>query len=188
LSLRTYLLLGIALVALQALTLWFMGRVVICTCGTVKLWHGIVQSSENSQQIFDWYSFSHVLHGFAFYWMMRLLLPRSPFGLWLALAIAFENFWEILENSDFIIDRYRTATISLDYFGDSIVNSVADNAAMIFGFAVAHKLPVWILIAVAAVIELALLWWIRDNLTLNIVMLLYPFAAIRNWQAGAPLQ
>ncbi len=188
LPLGTYVLIGATLIVLQSLILYAMGRVPICSCGSVKLWHGIVQSSENSQHIFDWYSFSHLLHGFVFYWCMRLLVPGGPLGLWLVLSIAFENFWEVLENTSFIIERYRAATISLAYYGDSIVNSAADNIAMVFGFAAAHRLPMWALIAIAAAVEVSLLWWIRDNLTLNIVMLLHPLPGIRAWQAGGALQ
>ncbi len=185
--LRNYLLAGLALIVAQALVLLAMGRVPMCICGTIKLWHGVVNSSENSQHILDWYSFSHVLHGFIFYFAAWLVLPRAPLALRLVLAIAVEGAWEILENTDFIINRYRAGTISLDYYGDSIVNSVSDNVAMIAGFGLASLLPVWLVIAAAAVIEVGLAWWIRDNLTLNVIMLVHPFDAIRHWQAGAGL-
>lgn len=163
-----------------------MGRVLVSETGRIMLWVGQVATPENSQQFFDWYSFSHVIHGIAFYGLFHLLGRRRgwPLGLRLVLAVAVEAAWEVFENTPFTIERYRNATIALDYYGDSVLNSLSDIACTAAGFFLAAKLPVWASIALVVAMELFVLFMIRDNLTLNIVMLLWPIEAIKRWQAG----
>jgi len=161
-----------------------MGRVPMCTCGSITLWHGAVDS-QNSQQISDWYTFTHIEHGILFYAALALVAPALPMPARLLLAVLVEGTWEVAENSPFIIDRYRTATLSLDYYGDSVVNSLADILAMMGGFWMARRLPTLATAAFIVVVEVMLLVSIRDNLALNIIMLIHPIDAIKRWQLGS---
>ena len=181
-----FLLAALGVFVLAAVVLLAMGRVPICKCGYVKPWHGIVFSSENSQHLSDWYTFSHIIHGFGFYLLFWLFGRRAgwPLALRFLLAVVLETAWEIFENTPLIINRYRAQTIALDYYGDSVLNSLADIAAMAFGFLLAARLPVAIIVALTIVMEVAVGYWIRDNLTLNIIQLIHPFEAILKWQSG----
>jgi hypothetical protein len=180
-----YALEAIALTVIAAVIELAMGRVAVCRCGYVKLWHGVVYSSENSQHLTDWYTPSHVLHGLGFYFLLWLAVRRPDVGLRFVLAVALEAAWEVAENTPLIIDRYRAATIALDYYGDSVVNSVADIVAMALGFWIARKAPVLASVMLFVAVEIGLALMIRDNLTLNILMLIHPIEAVKNWQLGS---
>jgi hypothetical protein len=173
---------ALAIVAATAAILLGMGRVPFCSCGTVRLWANEVYSTENSQQIADWYTPSHIVHGFLFYWFFWLIGRRWPQSLRFTLALLLEAAWEIAENTNAVIDRYRSATASLNYLGDSVLNSVSDIVAMMAGYGLAAIFPVWLSVVTVLALELVCLWAIRDNLTLNVIMLLRPVEAIKTWQ------
>lgn len=177
----------VGILAAVAGTEYALGRVPICTCGYVRLWHSDVWSSGNSQHLTDWYTLSHIAHGFLFYAVLRWLLPGVSVPWRAVVAMLLEGGWEVLENTSLIIDRYRDVTASLDYFGDSIVNSFGDGVAMLVGFFLAARLPVLASILIVIGMELLAAWVIRDNLTLNIIMLAWPLEAVREWQVqGMP--
>ena len=176
-------LLSLAIVlGLSVAILLAMGRPPICTCGTVELWGR--EGPTQSQMLADWYSLSHIVHGFLFYAILHLLFRRTAFEHRFLGALIVEASWEIVENTPWIIDRYREATIALGYSGDSILNSASDIAMMAIGFLAARRFPLWISIVIVMVLEIVPLIVIRDNLTLNVWMLLAPSDAIRAWQAG----
>ena len=184
-SLPVSILVSLAVVGLAAAILLWMGRIPMCKCGYIKLWHGGRADSEMSQHLTDWYTYSHVLHGIIFYWLLSIVSRGYlSVGARLVIAMFVEAGWEILENTPLIINRYRAVTISRDYFGDSILNSVGDMLAMLVGFLLAARLPAWVTVMLLIATEVILLALIRDNLTLNIVMLLYPQDWIKQWQAG----
>ncbi|RYI33191.1 MAG: DUF2585 domain-containing protein [Acetobacteraceae bacterium] len=178
------ILITLGIIVITAAWLLWIGREPICKCGYVKLWHGQVVSAENSQHISDWYTPSHIIHGFLFFGALWLVARRLAFGWRLAIATLIECGWEIVENSDAIIERYRAVTISLDYYGDSVLNSVCDVLAMVLGFWLASKLPVWATVALIILFEGATMWIIRDGLALNVLMLVYPLDSVAQWQAG----
>ena len=181
---RTQIAIAAAIVVGAAIILYAMGHPLICKCGYVKLWHFDVVSAENSQHIFDWYTPSHIIHGFLFYGLFWLIAPRASFGLRLILAIVIEAGWEVAENTDFVINHYREMTISLDYYGDSVLNSVSDILFMVAGFFLAARLPVWLTIVIALALEVSIGIMIRDGLTLNVLMFVWPLDSVLQWQQG----
>jgi hypothetical protein len=187
---RPALIMALLIAAYGLFILFTMGRPPICECGTIRLWHGVVQSAENSQHIADWYTFSHIIHGLIFYaaahllWRRWRLFDGAPTRWALPIAVALEASWELLENSPKVIDRYRSVTASFGYSGDSILNSFADIGWMVFGFWLAARLPWKVSLALAIGFELMTLAVIRDNLTLNVLMLLWPIEAIKAWQGA----
>lgn len=178
------LLLASAFIAAQGVALWLMGLPLICKCGAIDWWYANPSGPETSQHLTDWYTYTHVVHGFGFYLLLWLIAPRMSFAMRLAIAVGLEAGWEVLENTPLVMERYRQSALARGYFGDSVINSIFDTVAMVVGFILARVLPVWASVALVAAIELYLGLMIRDNFTLNIIQLLYPSDAISQWQSG----
>ena len=176
--------LGAATIAFAASVELAMGRKIWGISGEPGIWSGDVNSSHNSQFMTDPYTFSHITHGMLFYGLFWLVARRLPVRARALMTVIVEAGWEIFENTDFIIQRYRAATISLHYYGDSVMNSMCDILACMVGFGLAYLLPARASIIFVIVLEIFLLLWIRDSLLLNIIMLIHPVQAIRTWQAG----
>jgi hypothetical protein len=162
-----------------------MGRTPFYKNGPVRLWSGDITSDQNSQQISDPYTFTHIIHGAAFYGLTRLIPATRPLGAALIATVTLETAWEAYENTDQVINRYRAETVSLGYFGDSMLNSFCDIVACVIGLGLAWRKRWWVTLSWVVVVELILALWIRDNLTLNIIMLIHPIQVIKTWQMGA---
>jgi hypothetical protein len=173
-----------ALMLLAAVSEFSVGRRPWGVNGRAGLWSGDINSEHNSQFVADPYSFTHITHGVLFYGLTRLIFRSVPSNVRLIIAVGAEAGWEVLENTDAVINRYRAETVSLNYYGDSIVNSMTDVLACIIGFVLASRLPTRVTVLGTIMIEIVLAIWIRDNLTLNILMLIHPLKAVRMWQLG----
>ena len=175
----------IAIIILAAIiALDLMGRVWWCQAGDYSPWSWTVLSRHNSQHLIDPYSFTHVLHGILEFWLIGLVFRKVPIGWRFVIAIFIESSWEVVENTNYVINRYREATISLNYYGDSILNSLADIVCCGLGFLLAQKIKLWRSLAVFVAMEVILLFWIRDSLLVNILMLVWPLDSVRSWQQG----
>jgi hypothetical protein len=172
----------VLLVALMALGLWAEGRLFFCSCGEFQFWVGDTCSSLNSQQLFDPYSFTHILHGFLLCWLIALLFTRLSPPWQLSLAAVLEALWEVLENTNFVIDRYRAQTAALGYTGDTVVNSMGDLFCAVLGFLIARRLGLLPSLIVFVLLEVVLFFWIHDSQLLQILMLIYPVNALKAWQ------
>lgn len=183
-SLRTAFTIVLVLMVVTALFELSFGRVPTCTCGHITLWTGTVYGPENSQQLSDWYTPSHIIHGILFFAILAFFVSRTSIGFRLIIATLIEVMWELLENSPLIIDRYRTATLAVGYSGDSVLNSLSDITAMLAGFFLTRYVPWWVSVIIVVFFELFVGYMIHDNLTLNIIMLIHPVDAIKAWQAS----
>jgi hypothetical protein len=174
----------VAILLVHAALLYFMGQVFMYEGGFVKLWHGAVTDGQNSQHLTDWYTLSHIIHGILFYAALTFLFPRLTVGTRLLMALAIESGWELFENTDMIINRYREQALAQGYFGDSIVNSIGDMLAALNGFIIASRLYISMSILFIILLELVALYAIRDSLILNIIQLIHPIEAIASWQTA----
>lgn len=182
---RAVLAAALAALAFQAGALWALGQPFLCACGELKLWEGDISSSSLSQQLTDWYSFTHIIHGVLFYFLVWLAAPRLSVSQRFLIALALEVGWEILENTPFVIRHYRKQALAQGYAGDSIVNSLVDTLMMASGFFVAWRLPILLLVALSVVLEIGVALSIRDNFTLNVLNFVFPLQFIHRWQSGA---
>ncbi len=180
---RFAILSAIIICSLVAIVELSTGRSPLGPDGKFGWWDGNIWGSENSQRVADAYSFSHIIHGILFYAFLWLVARKLPMKYRFVIALIMEAGWELLENSPFIINRYREATIAQGYIGDSVLNSVCDVLMVVIGFLIARFYKVWVSIALIIIMELGCLFWIRDNLTLNVVMLVHPVESIRDWQS-----
>jgi len=184
---RRPILVALAVFPLLAVLMWGMGRSPLGPDGTFGWWTSNIWGPQCSQRLADAYAFSHIIHGMAFYGLLWIFARRLSVPARYLIAVILEAGWELLENSPVIINRYRDATMALGYSGDSILNSTGDLLMMSLGFFLAWRLPVWLTVLAVLVMEIACALWIRDNLTLNLIMLIHPVEAIKAWQmAGAP--
>lgn len=173
-----------ALFVIATIALNFQGRVWWCEAGDYVPWSWEIWSRHNSQHMIDPYTFTHILHGVAEFWIISLIFRRVPLAWRLAIAVGIEGTWEVVENTNTVIQRYREATISLDYYGDSIINSLSDMTACATGFLIAYKIRFWRSLALFLLTEIILILWVRDSLLINILMLFYPIEGIKAWQTG----
>jgi Protein of unknown function (DUF2585) len=172
---------------LMIVLLRVQGRLVACACGYFEVWTSDTCSANNSQQLFDPYSFTHLLHGFLFFWLIALLFTRLTTGWQLWVAVLLESAWEVFENTSFVINKYRTETAALGYQGDTVVNSLGDLACALVGFLIARQLGVRRSLILFLLVELVLIVWIHDSLLLQILMLVQPVEAIKLWQMCRPV-
>lgn len=180
---NNFLVIALGIILFQGALLAYFGQPFFCECGEIKIWEGLVHSAGNSQQIADWYTFSHIIHGFIFYLFFSLLFPKSRVLTRLVLSMGLEVSWEIAENTPYVIELYRQQALAAGYTGDSILNSLCDTVAMIIGYVMAHKLSVKFIIGIAIVFELFVGYMIHDNLTLNIMNFIHPVEVITQWQS-----